>query len=189
LNYPTYRLVIGGRDAADPAYPILARVRERHPEVDIDLLVTGEGRHPSPKVNNLEGMAPSAKHDIVWLSDSNTPVHPDTLAAMKERGQVLLRYCDARGEVTDEANPNGSLENIAAVANETGNVMGLMPHPERASEAILGSDGTIRFVYGPQHQTRGTSATIGVQQATDVLELGFLTPVEVAASSITLTPN
>jgi phosphoribosylformylglycinamidine (FGAM) synthase-like amidotransferase family enzyme len=58
---------------------------------------------------------------------------------MNERGQVLLRYCDAEGRVTPAANPNGSLENIAGITNEAGNICGLMPHPERAAEPILGS--------------------------------------------------
>jgi phosphoribosylformylglycinamidine synthase subunit PurQ / glutaminase len=63
----------------------------------------------------------------------------ETLARMNERGQVLLRYCDAEGRVTPAANPNGSLENIAGITNEAGNICGLMPHPERAAEPILGS--------------------------------------------------
>jgi phosphoribosylformylglycinamidine synthase subunit PurQ / glutaminase len=71
---------------------------------------------------------------------------PATLAGMKERGQVLLRYCDPAGRVTPEANPNGSTENIAGICNEAGNVFGLMPHPERAAEPILGSaDGRLLF--------------------------------------------
>jgi phosphoribosylformylglycinamidine synthase subunit PurQ / glutaminase len=71
---------------------------------------------------------------------------PETLARMNARGQVLLRYCDAAGRVTPEANPNGSLENIAGICNEAGNVFGLMPHPERAAEPLLGSaDGRLIF--------------------------------------------
>ncbi len=54
-------------------------------------------------------------------------------------GQVIFRYCDENGEITKEANPNGSLENIAGVCNKKGNVMGMMPHPERASNALLGN--------------------------------------------------
>jgi len=68
---------------------------------------------------------------------------PDTLKALEDNNRVLLRYCDAEGNVTEEANPNGSLNNIAGVLNERGNVAGMMPHPERAVESILGSaDGT-----------------------------------------------
>lgn len=64
---------------------------------------------------------------------------PDTLKALEDNDRVLLRYCDAEGNVTEEANPNGSLNNIAGILNERGNVAGMMPHPERAVEQILGS--------------------------------------------------
>jgi phosphoribosylformylglycinamidine synthase I len=63
-----------------------------------------------------------------------------TLAELRARNQILWQYCSAEGELTDDANPNGSLLNIAGVCNERRNVAGLMPHPERASEAILGSE-------------------------------------------------
>lgn len=63
---------------------------------------------------------------------------PDTLMAMEERHQVVFRYCTASGVVLSEANPNGSVGNIAGVCNEAGNVLGLMPHPERAVEDLLG---------------------------------------------------
>jgi len=67
---------------------------------------------------------------------------PDVLASLEERGQVLLRYCDAEGRVGVAANPNGSIANVAGVCNERGNVFGLMPHPEHAVEpAIGGEDG------------------------------------------------
>ncbi|MBI3940415.1 MAG: phosphoribosylformylglycinamidine synthase subunit PurQ [Acidobacteria bacterium] len=65
---------------------------------------------------------------------------PELLARIESNRQVLFRYCDGQGNVSDEANPNGSLHNIAGVANEAGNVFALMPHPERASEMALGSD-------------------------------------------------
>jgi phosphoribosylformylglycinamidine synthase len=70
----------------------------------------------------------------------------DTLLEMEANGQVLLRYCDQNGDVTDVSNPNGSVGSIAGVMNARGNVFGLMPHPEAASEAILGcSDGLLIF--------------------------------------------
>lgn len=72
--------------------------------------------------------------------EGNYYADPGTLERLNRNGQVVLRYCRADGELCDEANPNGSVESIAGIANESGNVMGLMPHPERASEAILGSD-------------------------------------------------
>src|SRR3984957_9882047 len=62
-----------------------------------------------------------------------------TLEKLKSNGQILWQYTDVKGELTETANPNGSLWNIAGIGNEAGNVAGLMPHPERASEAILGS--------------------------------------------------
>ncbi|MBI4297626.1 MAG: phosphoribosylformylglycinamidine synthase subunit PurQ [Chloroflexi bacterium] len=69
-----------------------------------------------------------------------------TLAELEARGQVVFRYCTAKGEVTAEANPNGARNNIAGIVNREGNVLGMMPHPERACEAILGSeDGKVIF--------------------------------------------
>lgn len=71
---------------------------------------------------------------------------PETLAKLNANGQVLWRYVDAQGQQTEIANPNGSLENIAGICNEQRNVAGLMPHPERASEGLLGSaDGRMIF--------------------------------------------
>ena len=58
--------------------------------------------------------------------------------------QVVFRYVDENGKVTEASNPNGSLENIAGIVNSSRNILGLMPHPERASEAILGSDDGLR---------------------------------------------
>jgi phosphoribosylformylglycinamidine synthase subunit PurQ / glutaminase len=69
-----------------------------------------------------------------------------TLKEMNQNGQIAFRYCDAKGNITDESNPNGAIENIAGITNKRGNVLGMMPHPERASEDILGSaDGKILF--------------------------------------------
>lgn len=63
----------------------------------------------------------------------------DTVSSLEDNGQILFRYCDAFGEITDQSNPNGSMNNIAGIMNITGNVMGMMPHPERACEQQLGS--------------------------------------------------
>ncbi len=65
---------------------------------------------------------------------------PDVLERLERAGQVVLRYCDAEGQVTGEANPNGAAANIAGIVNERGNVMGLMPHPEHAVEPALGGE-------------------------------------------------
>jgi len=64
---------------------------------------------------------------------------PDVLADLKANNQIVFRYVDAQGEPSDAANPNGTLENIAGIRNKEGNVLGMMPHPERACEALLGS--------------------------------------------------
>ncbi|MCG3155838.1 MAG: Phosphoribosylformylglycinamidine synthase subunit PurQ [bacterium] len=71
--------------------------------------------------------------------DGNYFADPETLARLEQRGQILFRYCTAAGDVTPAANPNGSAAGIAGLMNEAGNVMGMMPHPERAAEAVLGS--------------------------------------------------
>jgi phosphoribosylformylglycinamidine synthase len=69
-----------------------------------------------------------------------------TLNKLQSNGQVLWQYCTAGGELTEAANPNGSLLNIAGICNEARNVAGLMPHPERASEPLLGcADGRVIF--------------------------------------------
>jgi phosphoribosylformylglycinamidine synthase len=69
-----------------------------------------------------------------------------TLTSLKRDDRIVFRYATPTGEVTAEANPNGSLENIAGVLNEGRNVMGMMPHPDRSSEALLGSaDGFLIF--------------------------------------------
>ncbi|MFZ2054741.1 MAG: phosphoribosylformylglycinamidine synthase subunit PurQ [Candidatus Aminicenantales bacterium] len=71
---------------------------------------------------------------------------PENLAKLEEQGQVVLRYVDEKGETTEAANVNGSAAAIAGLINRRGNVMGMMPHPERASEASLGSqDGRLIF--------------------------------------------
>jgi len=70
----------------------------------------------------------------------------ETLKALKKNNQIIFRYCSITGDVSEKDNPNGSLENIAGICNREGNVLGMMPHPERASENVLGSsDGRIIF--------------------------------------------
>jgi len=76
--------------------------------------------------------------------EGNYYVDPETLARLKAEDRIVFRYCDEQGNVTLESNPNGSLDNIAGVLNEGRNVLGMMPHPERASEALLGgTDGLL----------------------------------------------
>jgi phosphoribosylformylglycinamidine synthase I len=73
---------------------------------------------------------------------------PDTLAEVEANGQVLFRYCTAAGEPENGSNPNGSLNNIAGVCNRRGNVLGMMPHPERAAEPILGNTDGLKLFHG-----------------------------------------
>jgi len=69
-----------------------------------------------------------------------------TLAELEESNRIAFRYCTPSGDITEEANPNGSLHNIAGIVNREGNVLGMMPHPERACEALLGGeDGRLLF--------------------------------------------
>ena len=76
--------------------------------------------------------------------EGNYYASPETLRSLDTNRQVIFRYCDALGTLTDEANPNGSAQAIAGICNETRNVVGLMPHPERACESVLGSaDGLV----------------------------------------------
>jgi phosphoribosylformylglycinamidine synthase len=78
--------------------------------------------------------------------DGNYYASPATIEELKANNQIVFRYADNSGRITEEANVNGSLENIAGLANKRGNVLGMMPHPERASESLVGSeDGRIIF--------------------------------------------
>jgi len=78
--------------------------------------------------------------------DGNYFCDPQTLAELQREDRIIFRYSDAQGDLTPESNPNGSLDNIAGICNRERNVIGMMPHPERASEELLGSnDGRIIF--------------------------------------------
>ena len=72
----------------------------------------------------------------------------DTLAELEEHQQVLFRYCAADGTVDQASNPNGSLNNIAGICNRRGNVLGMMPHPERAADPMLGNTDGIHLFQG-----------------------------------------
>jgi phosphoribosylformylglycinamidine synthase subunit PurQ / glutaminase len=72
--------------------------------------------------------------------EGNYTAPPDVLESLEREKRVVFRYCDESGRVTDPANPNGAAGNIAGIANREGNVVGLMPHPDRCSEGILGND-------------------------------------------------
>lgn len=72
----------------------------------------------------------------------------DTLKALADNDQILFRYCTARGKVNEQANPNGSLDNIAGICDRSGHVLGMMPHPERASDPVLGGTDGIKLFQG-----------------------------------------
>lgn len=78
--------------------------------------------------------------------EGNYVATPEMVRDLEANDQILLRYCDAAGNLSDGANPNGSTGNIAGVCNAAGNVAGLMPHPERAVENVLGSTDGIRLL-------------------------------------------
>jgi phosphoribosylformylglycinamidine synthase subunit PurQ / glutaminase len=78
--------------------------------------------------------------------EGNYYASEDVVQRLEDNGQVVFRYCDAEGNVTPEANPNGSVRNIAGIVSERRNVLGMMPHPERCVEEVLGSgDGAFVF--------------------------------------------
>jgi phosphoribosylformylglycinamidine synthase I len=79
-------------------------------------------------------------------NDGNFFLPPAELNQLEARGQVVFRYVDAQGNQARQANPNGSLNGIAGIVNVERNVMGMMPHPERASEAVLGSSDGLRLI-------------------------------------------
>jgi phosphoribosylformylglycinamidine synthase len=72
-------------------------------------------------------------------ADGNYVCDDETLATLQRQDRIIFRYCDSQGQLTDEANPNGARDNIAGICNRERNVIGLMPHPERACEDLLGS--------------------------------------------------
>ena len=83
---------------------------------------------------------PIAHGEGRYFADENT------IKSLEDNNQVLFRYCSATGEVNEDYNPNGSLNNIAGIINEQGNILGMMPHPERASDPAIGiTDGRVMF--------------------------------------------
>lgn len=78
--------------------------------------------------------------------EGNYYIDADGLKALNDNDQVLFRYCDADGNITRESNPNGALDNIAGVTNAGRNVFGMMPHPERAADSVLGNTDGLRIL-------------------------------------------
>ena len=115
-----------------------ALVRNRDLQFHCEHIFLKTAMHNSPFTNKIPAgkilKLPIAHGEGCYFANE------ETLAKLKANNQILWQYCDANGNLTDTANPNGSLQNIAGICNERRNVAGLMPHPERASEEILGSD-------------------------------------------------
>jgi phosphoribosylformylglycinamidine synthase len=87
------------------------------------------------------GLTPGQVLDIpVSHGEGNYKIDEDGLKSLQDNDQIIFRYCDANGELTDEANFNGSTDHIAGITNKSRNVLGMMPHPERAMETLLGSE-------------------------------------------------
>jgi len=120
-----------------------ALVRNRGLEFRCDWVTLRVEQDATPFTAGLRGellRMPIAHGEGCWVADAATA------AAVEERGQVVFRYCMPDGRVVEDANPNGSLGNIAGIMNRRGNVLGMMPHPERACETLLGgTDGLTIF--------------------------------------------
>ncbi len=93
------------------------------------------------------GMIPGTILDIpIAHKEGNYYIDDQGLKALQDKDQILFRYCDAAGMSTHEANPNGALDNIAGIVNDARNVLGMMPHPERAAtDSVCNLDGTQIF--------------------------------------------
>ena len=96
-------------------------------------------------------------HIPISHGDGNYYADDETLAELEAQGRVVFRYCTAAGEPTDEANPNGSRGHIAGIANAAGNVVGMMPHPERAVEEALGGTDGLRILQSVAQSMAGAA--------------------------------
>ncbi|GAB1349740.1 phosphoribosylformylglycinamidine synthase subunit PurQ [Ignavibacteriales bacterium] len=107
---------------------------------DVYLKVTGNSQLFAAESQNKVFKLPIAH------GEGNYFIEEERLAELEANNQVLFRYCNANGEIINEANPNGSLNNIAGITNLSGNVLGMMPHPERACSDTLGKESG-RFLF------------------------------------------
>ncbi|RMF96680.1 MAG: phosphoribosylformylglycinamidine synthase subunit PurQ [Candidatus Schekmanbacteria bacterium] len=110
-------------------------------------------RHVNLRVENNETPYTTAyrKNEVLTIpiahSDGNYYADDITIKKLNDSGRVVFRYCSPTGEISEEFNPNGSKENIAGICSENGRVLGMMPHPERVSEAILGYTDGVRIFH------------------------------------------
>lgn len=121
-----------------------ALIRNRSLQFRCEQIFLKTVAHDSPFTSHIPAgkvlRVPIAHGEGCYFADA------DALAQLKAKRQILWQYCTAEGAVTDAANPNGAIENIAGICNARRNVAGLMPHPERACEPLLGStDGRLIF--------------------------------------------
>ena len=84
-------------------------------------------------------------HIPIAHNEGNYYTDQETLKQLQDNEQIIFQYCDEKGQLTEAANPNGSLANIAGICNKERNVLGMMPHPERACEDVLGSHDGLRI--------------------------------------------
>ncbi len=125
-----------------------ALVRNDHLEFRCDWVRMRVESDRTPWTRGLKGellRMPIAHGEGNWVADERT------VAEVEERGQVVFRYVDEQGIATPEANPNGAMRNIAGLASVEGNVVGLMPHPERSSELVLGGTDGLRVLSSAIH--------------------------------------
>lgn len=107
---------------------------------DVFLKVRNNSSPFTSKLNENEILRIPIAH-----GEGNYYIDNDGYKELQNNNQIAFQYCDVNGNVTDEANPNGSLHNIAGIVNKNGNVLGMMPHPERYSDKILGYDDGLRI--------------------------------------------
>jgi len=122
----------------------------------VNLLVENTGTRFTNRCVHGEVLAIPVAH-----GEGNYFTDPETLRRLEGEGRIVFRYCDPDGGVTGRANPNGSLANIAGIVNEAGNVLGMMPHPERAADPLLGhTDGQKVFASILEHCGAGEHSFI-----------------------------
>lgn len=93
-------------------------------------------------------------------AEGNYYIDSSGLARLRERNQIVFRYTTKEGAVSEEANPNGSIDHIAGLVNETGNVLGMMPHPERVADPLLGGEDGIKLFESLRRSLRKRAAVI-----------------------------
>jgi phosphoribosylformylglycinamidine synthase len=118
-----------------------------------------------------------AQGDVLTIpiahGEGNYFADEETIGRLEANGQVAFRYCSPSGEITADSNPNGSLGNIAGIINERGNVLGMMPHPERAADPLLGhTDGQKVFASLLEHVLSRVATRVGGEEAVVTGEKG-----------------